>query len=147
MIKAATVYKRPDGFYLHSESQTTAGIWLATAPFLRIALDASSRTMGEAIAEALAGSQYSIEHPTKWSDNPILPMLEIAGVKSWTVFAGDALCVSIQLSQTTLTVTPERNLGPKEGFEPIPGVACILPFPSPNEEIRMALEQAFNRCE
>jgi len=47
----------------------------------------------------------------------VTPLLELAGVKSWTAFVQSSSCVELALDGDTVTLTPARNLGAADGFE------------------------------
>jgi hypothetical protein len=146
MMKAATVYRRSSALLLHSSSKTTAGLWIATAPFLRVESGSAQAAKGEAALAVLNASQEGVPHPTNWS-GLVAPLLELAGVKSWATFMKGAACLNLEVEGEQLKVIPNRNLGPKEGFEPVPENAVELPFPSSPGQIGAALEEALARCQ
>src|SRR5664280_101765 len=117
-MKRAIAYKRADEIFLHASSMTTAGVWIISLPVLTCNLNDRARLSGY-IAEALEGSKEGVSHPTSWK-GLFDPVLELAGVKSWSAFAKPAKCVQIELESDQVRFTPTKNLGPKEGFQPIP---------------------------
>lgn len=147
-MKSASVYQRRDGTYFHSSSQTTAGVWIATAPFLKVELGRKQTALGEAALVVLNASQESIPHPKpeKWS-GIFAPMLELAGVKSWATFMSNAACLSLEAESGRLKIIPKRNLGPKEGFESVPENAVELLLESSPDQIGTAIEEALTRCQ
>jgi hypothetical protein len=146
MMKAAVAYKKANAFYLHSSSKTTAGVWIATDPFLKVELDSPPSAKGEALITALNASQEATPHPTNWT-GLIAPLLELAGVKSWSTFMKHAKCLNVEVEEKRLMLVPNRNLGSKEGFEPVPEMAVELPFPSSPDRVGLAFEEAMARCE
>ncbi len=56
-----------------------------------------------------------------------LPFAEAAGVRSIKAFMADAANVEINRSDGQLELVPQRNLGSKDGFEPILSDAVVLP--------------------
>jgi hypothetical protein len=146
MMRAATVYRRGNALYLNSSSRTTAGLWIATAPFLRVESGSALTARGEAALAALNASQEGVPHPTNWSEL-VAPLLELAGVRSWATFMKGAACLNLEVEGESLKIIPNRNLGPKEGFESIPESAVELPFPSSPGQIGVALEEALARCQ
>lgn len=145
MMKAATVYQNGSVVCFHSSSKTTAGLWIATPPFLRVEPGSAVAAKGEAVLEVLNASREGVPHPTSWG-GLIAPLLELAGVKSWAAFMKNAACLNLEVLGERLKVIPNRNLGPKEGFEPVPGDAVEIPFPSSPGEIGGVLEVALTRC-
>ena len=139
-MKAATAYKRGNALYLHSSSKTTAGVWIATPPFTKVDTDALASSKGEAILQAIWGSQEGVPHPTNWK-TLIDPLLALAGVKSWGTFMKNAACVGVESDAARLRLIPNRNLGPKEGFEPLLASALDLSCQAAPDEIGMALEK------
>jgi hypothetical protein len=145
-MRAATAYCLGDGWYFHSESRTTSGVWIATCPYLRVDRDAPNSEKGRALIEALNKSQASVEHPSDWTGF-FDPMLRLAGQRSWVSFAQDAACLGIEEQDGVIRILPKRNLGPKEGFEPIPEQRVAVPLSSPYKEIGDTLELSLKHCE
>lgn len=132
-MKAATAYKRGNILYLHSSSKTTAGVWIATPPFATVLTDTTVLAKGEAILEAINASQDGVPHPTSWN-GLINPLLELAGVRTWATFMKSAVCVGIEFDDGRLKLIPNRNLGPKDGFEPVlPSMVVLSGQASPGE--------------
>ena len=144
-MKHGTVYKRARGLYFHSDSETTAGVWIATAPYLQVSLDSGHAAIGDAVMRVLEASQQGIEHPTEWR-GLFDPLLDLAKVNSWSVFMRNARLVSLELEHGALKVVPHRNLNAKEGFESIDEQAVEVSLEDGEEELGMALEEAFGRC-
>jgi hypothetical protein len=145
-MKTATVYKRRNSLLLHSNSQTTSGVWIAAPPFVKLDAHEEPATIGQAVIKTLEASQASVSHPTKW-DRLFEPMLEIAGVKSWAGFIKGASCVEIDLENGRLTISPNKNNGAQEGFTPSQGKDIHLPADASPHEVGMALDRAFSLCE
>jgi hypothetical protein len=101
---------------------------------------------GEAIFEALDASHEAVPHPTNWN-GLLSPLLELAGVKSWATFMRSAKCLNVEAEDERLTIIPQRNLGPKEGYESLSEKTIEFPLGSRPEEIGAALEEAFARCQ
>jgi hypothetical protein len=80
----------------------------------------------------------------RW-ESKVNPIYSLAGVKSWDAFATAAKCVGIALQDNSITFTPYRNLGAKEGFERIKGKDRSCPPES--AEIGITLMLAFDDVE
>lgn len=145
-MKAATAYKKANRVYLHASSKTSAGVWVASHPFIQVESSAPPAIMGQSLMEALNGSQDGVPHPTKWSEL-IAPLLEQAGVKSWTTFMRKAQCVNLETTVDGLKFIPTRNLGTSEGFEPMLDKVIELPPSTTLEQIGVDLEEAFTLCQ
>jgi hypothetical protein len=145
-MKCATTYKRKGKIFFHSSSKTTAGVWIATGPFLSIEDSEQSSKKGNYIKEVLKSSEEGITHPNSW-ENLFEPILNLAGVKSWSTFAKSAISCSIELENDELQFIPNRNLGPREGYEPIHERTLIVSFDTSIEKIGYMLDRAFEACE
>src|SRR5262245_55043422 len=110
-MRLGTAYQRDNGYYVHSNSQTTCGVWIATHPFLKLPPDALPYDLGVAVQDAVKASTVGIAHPENWhlvAD----PLPELAGVRSWTTFMKSARCVSIEASGGSIELRPNKNCGP-----------------------------------
>ena len=146
MTKKATAYRRKDGWYFHSDSLTTDGVWLATQPFLKLAPEASPSSIGETVLRVLQASQPSVPHPKDWKAVDY-PIPEMAGVKSWGTFMKGSMRLCLDAADGVLVVTPTKNLGPKEGHLPYGDRAIRLPDNSTPDEIGGATQKAIALCE
>jgi len=147
-MMSATAYKRGDGIYLHSNSRTTMGLWIATPPFIRIHLDESEHVKGKAILETLAASGGTVEHPKQdeWND-VFCPMLRLAAVKSERAFEEGTLRCDLEVDGTQLRIVPCRQIRPGRGYESIESLAILISVQSSPGAISAGLEEAFSRCE
>jgi len=144
-MQLATVYKRKGAYYVHSDSQTTDGVWIAVRPFLRISVEEGAAALVSAMKDALRSSRTNIEHPTNW-DSIEYPIPELAGVKSWATFMRNACCLSVKADGGKLLLIPNRNMGPKEGFKALPEKTLDMPLDCPEGQLVKALEEAFALC-
>lgn len=144
-MQCATAYKRGSEYYVHSDRQTTSGVWIASSPFLKLQSSEPVEVLGTAIQTALAASQTNVDHPKDW-DAVEYPLPEMAGVKSWTSFMRQALCVSLRLTDSILTIAATKNKGPTVGFEPLDKSVTVSSM-SPPEEIGRAMLEALSLCE
>ena len=144
MIKATAIYERKGVYLFHSQSKTTAGVWLATEPFLRLETNCSSDDRAVAALKALASSKESIPHPMP-PVSRFQPMYELAKVKSWGQFIKGSRLVSIRMDRDKMLVKPYRNKGGKEGFQET-GQPVELSLPVTNEQLGQAIDDAFQRC-
>ncbi len=135
-MQSAAAYRRSGRWYFHSESKTTDGVWIASQPFL--SSDQESINVGDCAKQALAMSTEGVGHPTEWS-GLFTPMLDLAGVKSWSTFSRGAELVGIEMEGNLIKLIPHRNLGPKEGFEPVVSDAIDLPSEASCEDIGNAI--------
>jgi hypothetical protein len=118
-MQHADAYEWRGRIFLHAYSKTTVGLSVLSQPVLA-ADPRDPSELGRAILLALAGSKKGVPHPSIW-ENVSAPLLELAGAKSRSAFFRSARCVDIKCEGDRVTFTPMRNLGTREGYEPIKG--------------------------
>lgn len=137
--RAATVYWRAGQCYLHSESMTTDGLWVAHAPFLTVGEEDVVR-LGCAIQECLSASGEPVNRPRS-IEELLQPMLQLAGFKSYVRFAKSSKCVAVTTSDNnSVTLSPTRNGGSLDGFQQLSQKA--LTVSNTAEELGMAAVEA-----
>ena len=141
----ATVYCRKNQLYLHSNSETVMGVLMATPPFRTLPRDDLSQ-IGNAVLLSLSSSLRNL--PTPERGTPVLaPLYELAATKTWSEFARNAKCVTIEHISKEIILLPHRNLGATHGFEPVHASQLSLEEICSAKELGAALLEAFNRCE
>jgi hypothetical protein len=147
LMKTAHIYDYKGDWYFRPYAQTTAGVWIGMASVVKLHDTMPRSDAGRAALVALNESKESIPHPADWGNLDDDPLLQAAGVKSWTIFMRSAKCVTLDENNGRLKLMPQNNLGPKEGYVPIPKEAIELPLNSPPQHIGIALEDALARCQ
>ncbi|MGO9118083.1 MAG: contact-dependent growth inhibition system immunity protein [Desulfomonilaceae bacterium] len=145
-MKSAAAYKRGQKIYLDPESRTTAGVWIGTGPVIVLEESESPSRKGNCLREVLRHSQEGVPHPTNW-DHFDSPLLDLAGVKSWSKFAKSTLCCSVHLEGDQLELVPSKNLGAKGGYVQIQDRKMAISFDTSDEELGLFLEKAFDASE
>jgi hypothetical protein len=145
-MKCATELKRRDGWYLHAISKTTIGVGMETPPRIKLDLKATEAALGEAVLEALSGSKVGVPHPSREEMEEFLPMLDLAGVKTWAAFARHASNVQISADADWLIFEPWKNAGAKGGFIPFSGEKVRVRADAPTAAIGEALKKAMALC-
>ncbi len=146
-MRRACAYRLRDRFLFHPESETTAGVWLATAPYVSAPLDSGPGTLGEAIAAALAASVSGVPHPISWA-GLTKPRLDAAGSKSEAIFMRGARLVSVSQDGTTMTLEATHNGGAKgetKGFSELRATAMKLQA-ARDGELGEAFGEMLSRC-
>jgi hypothetical protein len=147
MKKIANIYERLSCWFLHPESRTVTGLWIATPPFVCLAMQSGLHERGQAILDVLGASRDGQPIPGD-DDNLVSPLLQMTNAESWAAFMAKARCVSICSDNDRLTVTPFKKLRrPKGAIEEIPAQAAVLRSDAAPEEIAEAIVCAFTRCE
>jgi hypothetical protein len=146
-MHCAAVYQLKDRMFVHPWQQTTAGLGIASEPYVSLPLDARPDSLGNLVLSALSKSGQTVPHPTIWRGLD-KPRLEAAGVKSEKAFQTGARSVSVERGQA-FRLEPSRNGGSKgdtKGFEPLPDLSMSLPLGSTATEIGQAIRACLERC-
>jgi hypothetical protein len=142
-MQHATAIERRGRIFVRADSKTVHGLWIQSDPVLEVDPH-NPAELGRAVLSALAGSKEGVAHPSIWEGVPDrLP--ELAGVKSSNTFYASTRCVVIKCQSDCVTFTPYRNLGAKEGHEPLTGKDRTSSLDS--SEIGTALLSAFQDAE
>jgi hypothetical protein len=147
-MKRAAVFVRTNGWYCSPYNQTTAGVWMSAEPYVKLARDANAAALGRAVLNALGESKGPVPHPAESEWNALLkPLLEAAGVKSWKAFVLRAQYMSVDEEGETVTICPNVNREPREGFIPLSDRDIRLPVSASAEELGEAIQTAALLCE
>jgi hypothetical protein len=144
-MKRGMLYQRGGVLYLHSSSKTSAGVWIAVAPYLSITSD-DVEAKKEAVESVLSASKTDVPHPKEWA-GVFEPMLKAANVKSWSTFQKNAKCIELSSDGVKLRLVPNVNLGSKEGFKAKEDEAVEVAHLASASEVAAAVETALSRCE
>ena len=118
-MQHASAYEWHGRIILHPDSKTTSGFWIGSEP-ISSSDPGDPIELGRAILSALGGSKGGVPDPSIWADLTA-PLLKFVGAKSFRAFFGSARSVSIELQDDRVTFTPYRNLGARDGYQPIQG--------------------------
>ena len=147
-MKIVSVYKLKDRLLIHPDSITTAGMWIATEPFLPLPLNSSSSDIGAAISVALEGSLDSAPHPADWRAIAA-PRLSAAGVRSEHSFQLGTSLVTVTRSEAGYIVEPHLNggaSGDNKGFHPMPELQRFVGQDSSDLAIGSAVLDSLEAC-
>lgn len=140
----ASIYRRDGEYLLHASSETTQGVWVASAPFTKLPANASDDDLTKAVLGALDGSRQSVPHPVDWG-GVLLPLLRLAGARSWRAFSKAAQCAEVEDDGVRYHVFRTRNLGPSQGFERDPAWELALERADmPDEALGAAVRNALS---
>ncbi|MBP2159713.1 MULTISPECIES: hypothetical protein [Asticcacaulis] len=142
MSKLVTVYRRKGALFIAASHKTEAGFWVADEE-TSVVGSSDEGDVQRAVVEALARSQNRIPTPARDADL-VGSLLSAAGVSSWSTFSKLAKCVDVHLKDGRLEITPYRNMGGSDGFEPMTDKAVELSEGSPDlgKTVLAALELA-----
>lgn len=126
MPKSVSIYERAGTVYVIASHKTQAGFWVDDDEVMTLVAPQTAE-LGNAVQAALTRSREGVPTPPPSVDLS-LPLLAAAGVASWNTFAKAAKHVDVRLNGDTIKVTPYKNLGGKDGFEPMQDKATLLPL-------------------
>jgi hypothetical protein len=83
-VKRAAAYLRNDKIYLHPDSRTTKGFWIACEPI--VVARENDKSLGQQVLQVLAKSTENVPHPeslaTSDTWNVMKTLIKAAGVRS-----------------------------------------------------------------
>ena len=145
-MKSAAAYLRNGRIYLHPDSRTIKGFWIACEPIL--VSSESGKNLGERVLQTLAKSTENVPDPeslaTSDSWNSIKALIKAAGVRSYEAFADSANCVGILLDDKEVVFTPTLNGGYRRRFLDLKTKIRCQPIEA---EVAAGLIAAFEACE
>jgi hypothetical protein len=145
-VRRAAAYLRTGKIFLHPDSRTIKGFWIACEPIL-VSSD-SDKDLGERVLQALAKSTENVSDPeslaTSDSWNSIKALINAAGVRSYEAFADSAKCVGILLDDKEVVFTPTLNGGYRRRFLDLKTKIRCQPIEA---EVAAGLIAAFEACE
>lgn len=125
MQRAAVVYRINDRLIIGASRRTATGLRLEVEP-RAVEADAELPRIVSALSSALDASTPAAVPPGDWRGF-FDPFLKAAGVRTFKAFMAAAQSVDVDEENGAFIVTPNRNLGPKDGFEPIRSRASKVP--------------------
>jgi hypothetical protein len=124
--KNAVIYAVNGRIVVATVQKTTAGVGLENDP-QPIDPPFAPEDIALKLGKALESSAHVVPHPaqSEWKGS-FEPMARAAGVRSWKAFAASAELVSVREAGGSYSITPWKNLGARDGFEPIPDQQLTL---------------------
>ena len=145
-VKRAAAYLRNDKIFLHPDSRTVKGFWIACEPI--VVTSENDKSLGQQVLQVLALSTENIPHPeslaTSDTWNVMKTLVKAAGVRSYEAFADSTQCVGMKLDDTGVVFTPTRNGGPRKRFLHLKQKLRCQPV---ENEVAVTLMAAFEACE
>ena len=145
-VKLAGAYLRDDKIYLHPDSRTVKGFWIACEPIVVTSED--DKSLGEQILHVLAQSAENVPDPESLVNSDTWDvtkkLVKAAGVRSYEAFADSTQCVGMMLDDKELALTPTRNGGYRKRFLYLKATIRCQPIAA---EAAAALMAAFEACE
>ena len=145
-VKRAAAYLRSGTIYLHPDSRTIKGFWIACEPIL--VTSENDKSLGEQVLQILAKSTENVPDPesprTSDSWNVIKMLVKTAGVRSYEAFAESTKCVGMMLDDKEVLFTPTLNGGYRRRFLYLKTKMQCQPVEA---EVAASLIAAFEACE
>lgn len=119
MTKSVAAYLVNGRVLIAPSVRTTSGVGLEIGP-QNLATSPDLKEVEVGLATAFGRSEWIVPHPvqSEWKGS-FDPFLKAAGVRSLKAFMATAQLIYVDEKDGEWIVTPHRNLGAKEGFEPI----------------------------
>ena len=112
------LYARSSKVFLHLMDRADTGLWIGSAQVRTFSEPVKAKEIGAAILELLPLSR-AVPHPASWKGlNPAKPLLDAAGVRSWSTFMKGSSSGSVCSEDGKLAVERSENSGSK-GFTPL----------------------------
>lgn len=140
-MRIAAVYRRKGMLILHPYARSVTGVRLLTEPVNILEATVDAATIGQAIRDTLAASRGNVAPPADWS-SVLAPLLQVANVKSWSVFVQGALLCEVEDDGANIKIAPRVNHGAREGFRPLDTPPIVVASSAPVTEIGAALMRA-----
>ncbi|CAM2154084.1 conserved protein of unknown function [Pararobbsia alpina] len=142
-MKMAYALLRKGRIFMQSYSKATTGLWVASGPVYIVAVDAPEN-LDSIIRRALDGSKEGVQHPSQNEWKAVqAPMLEAAGVKSWTALSKGAKAVGLHSENGIVKMTPSLNYENKGGTS---NLEAVVERELKNFDLGSALVEAFEAC-
>jgi hypothetical protein len=148
--KSAAVYRRGDHYFVHANSMTDAGFWIASMPAMLLPVSSSVEALGAVVADTLAAGAVRVPTPSREEYRAVhAPLLKVAGLRSWSTLQRSAALCNIWQAANAVLVEPTRNggtAGDDKGYHPLSDQSVAVPAEFSPSELGLAIVAAFQRC-
>lgn len=145
--RSAGILSRGDRIFVHPVFRATTGLSLTGSPVLVLNSSASDAELGDAVADALARNKVNVPPPASPEQEKALlsPILQAAGLKSWTAFSKGALSLWVE-HDDELTVLPLKKTSSRGAYLGEADSELRVPLPASSAQIGAAVREALTRC-
>jgi len=143
MGRYASLYRRGSMWFAHPCNGYEGRALQAAEPFLATTGEAGPTAVARMLRLALGESRDDIEDLER--RDTLAPMYGILGVRSWRAFAKAVTYVEVRAGNDTLTLKPQLLVEPKCYFTGIPGADITIPASATDDELGLAVLEAFAR--
>ncbi len=144
-MRTVEAYERRGVIFVQAMSKTTQGLWVGTPHVESLPVSADAAEIGAMLNRVLSSSKEGVAPPP--NINAVAgPLLELAGVKTFSVFAKKTRAVGLRCEDSGKFVfRPRENRGTSGGFAPIAG-AELETTDASDAALGHALVEAFARA-
>ena len=133
------IYELADRLFVHPLALTDAGFWLAVSPARRLERDPAPDSLGGIVSELAQPREQRVPAPAR-TDYPtvLAPILDVAGVRSWTRLEREARLCEVARKVTELVVIPTES-SEQKGFSRLEMLAQAFPLAVSSTELGRAV--------
>lgn len=132
--RLASVDKYEDLYIVTTMSRTRDGFWIADGRPERVPATATAEQLGARVRRALDRSRVGVNTPPR-DFSPAQPLLDMLDLPNYGAFMRRASGVEVFAEDTSngqvIEITPQRNAGPREGFQPLEDQTRRIIYGSP----------------
>ncbi len=139
---AVTIYEYANTVLIVPLMRTVAGFDIEGEPVLKAPAD-DCNTIGNHCLQALQQFRSDVEIPKPYKWNTFLA----AGVKTGRQFQMNSRCCGLIRVENSWSICPTRNLGAREGFEPMPNEQITETFLPEAHTLGMLVKRGLLLCE
>jgi len=142
--KSASIIKTTSNYWIYSESKSTVGGWIASPPFIKMAIDVAPEKLINNLFIALEKSGGVVPHPKDWKafQKELHKNLEIKTAKAF--YMGAKSCW-VSEKDNMLILTPMERIGNVGSFIESPELDVNVSRSESAEKIFEAIQDAFER--
>ncbi|GAB4515238.1 MAG: hypothetical protein Tsb0020_33810 [Haliangiales bacterium] len=146
MTQAARVYWRRAAWIVGPLCPQETGPYVATSPYVRLPDSITDSALAAEVRVALSRSHTIPDIDWYATPQPPDPVLEAAGVKTWSTFHKGAKAISLYVEESQLKLYPTINEGSRDGFGWLTDAEVAIQSTATLDELGAALKQAFAAC-
>lgn len=146
MNAAANVYHRRSAWLVGPLCPQETGPYVATSPYVQLPDSVTYAALAAEVRVALSRSHVIPDIDWRAASQSPDPILEAAGVESWSTFHKGARAISIYVYGPNLRLYPTINEGARGGFGWLREAERTIPATANLDELGEAIRQAFLAC-
>ena len=146
-MKHATTLKTKDKYIIHSNSDTTTGLEVATAPYLHFPLDEACVDICNGLLQALNASKTIVPHPADFAMFTKIYVSE-CGFKTWSELHKKSLMCHVSLDEDQIIFSPNKREKRGGGYSGLgKDMDEMVSLSAGFQEVIYAMNRAFDKCD